>query len=221
MDVKKKHEIEAALAKEAQAISSGKLKEDNPLDTSENFRLFCEACRRGDLKVCQEMIQAGVNINARDRHDYTALILVRMILSEPGSVPRHSTCSNHCFPRLASADTTKSFNYFLRTALFANETLSKASDAFITRSTIAYGTCSCPTTTPNPRILYSPSLPTLPHFSLARRPGLPTSPLQPMIKASICTSSCLPHGRPILRRSCPLRPTRRHGNCHTIYLQPL
>jgi ankyrin repeat/BTB/POZ domain-containing protein 1 len=56
MDVKKKHEIEAALATEAQAISSGQLKEENPLDTSEDFRVFCEACRRGDLKVCQEMI---------------------------------------------------------------------------------------------------------------------------------------------------------------------
>lgn len=76
MDVKKKHEIEAALATEARAISSGQLKEDNPLDTTENFRLFCEACRRGDLKVCQEMIQTGMNINSRDRHDYTPLILV-------------------------------------------------------------------------------------------------------------------------------------------------
>ncbi|KAF2257105.1 hypothetical protein BU26DRAFT_473820 [Trematosphaeria pertusa] len=78
MDVKRKHEIEAALATEAQAVSSGRLKEDNPLDTSERFHVFCEACRRGDLKVCQEMIQAGVNINARDRHDYTPLILASL-----------------------------------------------------------------------------------------------------------------------------------------------
>jgi ankyrin repeat protein len=76
MDVKRKHEIEAALYKENQQISSGKLKEDNPLDSSEDFRIFCEACRRGDLKVCQEMISTGVNINARDRFDYTPLILV-------------------------------------------------------------------------------------------------------------------------------------------------
>jgi hypothetical protein len=76
MDVKKKHEIEAALAMEAQAISSGQLKEENPLDLSDDFRLFCEACRRGDLKVCQEMISTGVNINARDKFDYTPLILV-------------------------------------------------------------------------------------------------------------------------------------------------
>lgn len=76
MDVKKKYEIEAALATEAQAISSGQLKEENPLDLSDDFRVFCEACRRGDLKVCQEMISTGVNINARDKFDYTPLILV-------------------------------------------------------------------------------------------------------------------------------------------------
>jgi hypothetical protein len=79
MDVKKKHEIEAALATEAQAISAGHLKEENPLDLSDDFRAFCEACRRGDLKVCQEKISEGVNINARDKFDYTPLILVRCI----------------------------------------------------------------------------------------------------------------------------------------------
>ncbi|KAF2830182.1 ankyrin repeat and BTB/POZ domain-containing protein 1 [Ophiobolus disseminans] len=78
MDVKKKHEIEAALATEAQAISSGQLKEENPLDVSEDFRAFCEACRRGDLKVCQEKISEGVNINARDKFDYTPLILASL-----------------------------------------------------------------------------------------------------------------------------------------------
>lgn len=44
--VVKKHEIEAALFVEKQQINSGHLKEDNPLDTSEAFRIFCEACRR-------------------------------------------------------------------------------------------------------------------------------------------------------------------------------
>ena len=76
MDVKKKYELEAALAAEAKAISAGQLKEDNPLDTTDAFRTFCEACRRGDLKVCQEIISTGVNINARDEFDYTPLILV-------------------------------------------------------------------------------------------------------------------------------------------------
>ncbi|KAF2281403.1 uncharacterized protein EI97DRAFT_368181 [Westerdykella ornata] len=78
MDVKKKYELEAALAKEAQQISSGALKEENPLDLSENFSILCEACRRGDLKVCQEMISSGVNINARDKFDYTPLILASL-----------------------------------------------------------------------------------------------------------------------------------------------
>ncbi|KAL5426904.1 hypothetical protein PMIN06_001761 [Paraphaeosphaeria minitans] len=78
METKKKFEIERALATENQAVSAGTLKEDNPLDTTETFRHFCEACRRGDLKVCQEMIQAGVNVNARDRHDYTPLILASL-----------------------------------------------------------------------------------------------------------------------------------------------
>lgn len=79
MDVKKKYEIEAALANEAQAIQAGTLKEENPLDLSEDFRIFCEACRRGDLKVCQELISQGVNINSRDKYDYTPLILVSLL----------------------------------------------------------------------------------------------------------------------------------------------
>lgn len=89
--VLRKHDLEAALHAEKQEISAGRLKEDNPLDTSENFRMFCEACRRGDLKVCQEKIMEGVNINARDRFDYTPLILV-------SAVPR-SGSSHNAAPR--------------------------------------------------------------------------------------------------------------------------
>lgn len=74
--VLRKTEIEAALFAENEAISAGILREDNPLDLTADFRLFCEACRRGDLKVCQEKITEGVNINARDTFDYTPLILV-------------------------------------------------------------------------------------------------------------------------------------------------
>lgn len=72
----RKDQLEASLHNEKKLIEDGKLKEDNPLDLSENFNELCEACRRGDLKLCQEMITAGVNINARDRFDYTPLILV-------------------------------------------------------------------------------------------------------------------------------------------------
>lgn len=77
--VLRKDEIEKSLYEENQAISQGKLKEDSPLDLSDDFRILCEACRRGDLKVCQEQITSGVNINARDRFDYTPLILVSAI----------------------------------------------------------------------------------------------------------------------------------------------
>ena len=72
----RKDQIEASLQQEKKLIEDGKLKEDNPLDDSEIFIGLCEACRRGDLKTCQEMITEGANINARDRFDYTPLILV-------------------------------------------------------------------------------------------------------------------------------------------------
>ena len=76
--VVRKDQLEASLREEHQLIESGRLKEDSPLDTSESFSKLCEACRRGDLKSCQQMITTeGVNINARDRFDYTPLILVR------------------------------------------------------------------------------------------------------------------------------------------------
>ena len=76
--VVRKDQLEVSLREEKQLIESGRLKEDSPLDDSESFSKLCEACRRGDLKSCQEMITTeGVNVNARDRFDYTPLILVR------------------------------------------------------------------------------------------------------------------------------------------------
>ena len=76
----RKDQIEASLLEEKKLIEDGKLREDNPLDVSETFSRLCEACRRGDLKLCQELITGGVNINARDRFDYTPLILVRILV---------------------------------------------------------------------------------------------------------------------------------------------
>ncbi|CAD6587420.1 MAG: hypothetical protein ASARMPREDX12_002838 [Alectoria sarmentosa] len=76
--VLRKDQIEASLQAEKKLIEDGKLKEDNPLDVSETFFKLCEACRRGDLKTCQEMITEGANINARDRFDYTPLILASL-----------------------------------------------------------------------------------------------------------------------------------------------
>jgi ankyrin repeat protein len=74
--VLRKDQLETSLHHERMLIEAGKLKEDNPLDFSEDFKILCDACRRGDLKVCQEKITEGVNINGRDMFDYTPLILV-------------------------------------------------------------------------------------------------------------------------------------------------
>lgn len=72
----RKDQLEVSLHNEKKLIKEGTLKDDNPLDLSESFRVLCDACRTGDLKVCQEKISEGVNINARDQFDYTPLILV-------------------------------------------------------------------------------------------------------------------------------------------------
>lgn len=95
--VLRKDQLEASLHEEKRLIEDGRLKEDNPLDLSEGFFKLCEACRRGDLKSCQEMITEGVNINARDRFDYTPLILVNARLS----CLSFSECpfANTCYPK--------------------------------------------------------------------------------------------------------------------------
>jgi ankyrin repeat/BTB/POZ domain-containing protein 1 len=74
--VLRKDELEIQLKDEHKLIKEGVLKDDSPLDVSDEFRKLCEACRKGDLKGCQEMITTGININARDQFDYTPLILV-------------------------------------------------------------------------------------------------------------------------------------------------
>lgn len=75
----RKDELEVSLHEEKQLIQIGKLKDDNPLDCSKPFRQLCTATRRGDLKGCQEAINAGANINGRDEFDYTPLILVCVV----------------------------------------------------------------------------------------------------------------------------------------------
>lgn len=72
----RKDQLEISLHNENKLIKEGAIKDDNPLDLSEPFRDLCQACRKGDLKVCQEKISEGVNVNARDAYDYTPLILV-------------------------------------------------------------------------------------------------------------------------------------------------
>ncbi|KAJ5699019.1 hypothetical protein N7462_001024 [Penicillium macrosclerotiorum] len=76
--VLRKDQLEISLHNEQKLIKEGTIKDDNPLDLSEPFRDLCSACRRGDLKVCQEKITEGVNVNARDLYDYTPLILASL-----------------------------------------------------------------------------------------------------------------------------------------------
>ncbi|KAL3263634.1 hypothetical protein ABHI18_001594 [Aspergillus niger] len=76
--VLRKDQLEVSLHNEKKLIKEGAIKDDNPLDLSEPFRELCNACRMGDLKVCQEKITEGVNINARDPYDYTPLILASL-----------------------------------------------------------------------------------------------------------------------------------------------
>ena len=100
-----KHAIEKALAQEQQDIKTGRLKDENPLDKSNDFRLVCEAARRGDLRLAQEQITKGVNINARDEYDYTPLILaslcghfelVQMLLEQGAKCERDTFQGERC-----------------------------------------------------------------------------------------------------------------------------
>lgn len=103
-----KHEIESALRAEKQEINAGRLREDSPLDESQGFKDLCMACRRGDLKACQEKIAEGVNVNARDRFDYTPLNLsslcghfevVRLLLESGALCERDTFEGERCLCR--------------------------------------------------------------------------------------------------------------------------
>ena len=74
--VLRKHELEAKLKDDLQLVKSGVLRDENPLDDSEEFQDLLLACRKGDLKRTQVLISAGVNINGKDKFDYTPLIIV-------------------------------------------------------------------------------------------------------------------------------------------------
>ncbi|QIW94976.1 hypothetical protein AMS68_000494 [Peltaster fructicola] len=100
-----KHNIEKALYQENQDIKAGRLKDENPLDTSAEFRSLCEACRRGDLRAAQEHISEGININSRDQYDYTPLILaslcghfelVQMLLEQGAKCERDTFQGERC-----------------------------------------------------------------------------------------------------------------------------
>lgn len=74
--VLRKFELEAKLKDENLLIASGVLRDENPLEQSSDFTKFLHACRKGDLKTCQELMNSGVNINGKDHFDYTPLIIV-------------------------------------------------------------------------------------------------------------------------------------------------
>lgn len=78
--VLKKFELEAKLKDENLLIASGVLRDENPLEQSSDFTKFLQACRKGDLKSCQELMNSGVNINGKDHFDYTPLIIVSRAL---------------------------------------------------------------------------------------------------------------------------------------------
>lgn len=104
--VLRKDQLEAKLRGERQMVKSGVLKEENPLDQSPEFNEFMKACRQGDLRTCQQHISEGVNINGRDRFDYTPLIIVSNAVRAAHS--EYMLMS----PRLASADTMNWSGYY-------------------------------------------------------------------------------------------------------------
>ena len=93
--VLKKYELEAKLKDEHKLIEQGILRDENPLDLTSDFTKFLGACRKGDLKTCQELISNGVNINGKDAFDYTPLIIASLcghfelvqLLLESGTPP--------------------------------------------------------------------------------------------------------------------------------------
>ncbi|KAH8124406.1 hypothetical protein FP744_10004794 [Trichoderma asperellum] len=94
-----KHELEGKLGEESLLIKSGVLRDENPLDTSAQFHEFLLACRQGDLQKCQQLISMGVNINGKDKFDYTPLILASLcghyelvqVLLEAGALAERNT----------------------------------------------------------------------------------------------------------------------------------
>ncbi|KAM0506448.1 hypothetical protein ACHAP8_001488 [Fusarium lateritium] len=97
--VLRKFELEGKLGEEARLIESGVLLDENPLDETPEFHDFLMACRRGDLRRCQELISQGVNINGKDRFDYTPLIVASLcghyelvqLLLESGALAERNT----------------------------------------------------------------------------------------------------------------------------------
>ncbi|KAH0564971.1 hypothetical protein GP486_001634 [Trichoglossum hirsutum] len=94
-----KDQLEVRLLAEKREIAEGRLRDCNPLDTSWSFEELCEACRRGDVRACRELITNGANINAVDRFDNSPLVLASLcghyevvqFLLESGAICRRDT----------------------------------------------------------------------------------------------------------------------------------
>lgn len=127
--VLRKDQLEISLHNEKKLIKEGAIKDDNPLDLSEPFRDLCKACRKGDLKVCQEKITEGVNVNARDSYDYTPLILVSGLYST-GSEYHVITAYLHS-NRQVSVDIMKLCSFCLSQGRSVSGTRSKVKGTFI------------------------------------------------------------------------------------------
>jgi hypothetical protein len=127
--VLRKDQLEVQLKDEHQLIRDGVLRDESPLDDSPEFHEFCHACRIGNLKSCHEAIASGVNINARDKFDYTPLILVSIF-----TVFSYLLCPSNKtdFSRLACVGTMRLFSFCSSLAHSASETLFRASGVSIT-----------------------------------------------------------------------------------------
>ncbi|OAA40053.1 ankyrin repeat and BTB/POZ domain-containing protein 1 [Metarhizium rileyi] len=146
--VLRKHELEGKLGEESAMISSGVLRDENPLDQSDDFNQFLLACRHGDLRKCQEFISQGVNINGKDRFDYTPLIiaslcghyeLVRLLLESGALAERNTFQGERCI--------YNALNDRIRNLLLQYD-FSKSSDPYVYWSTHISGLLnrSSPTT---------------------------------------------------------------------------
>lgn len=133
--VLKKHELEGTLAQENLMIKAGTLRDENPLDTSPQFNQLLHACRHGDLKKCQELINLGVNINGKDKFDYTPLIiaslcghyeLVQLLLESGALAERNTFQGERCI--------YNALNDRIRNLLLQYD-FSKSSDPFVYWST--------------------------------------------------------------------------------------
>lgn len=94
------------MKEEKELIKKGELRDENPLDLSKEFSEFLEACRKGNLRRAQEMISAGININAKDEFDYTPLVLVSPVSSGPSSTMWRRRGLTACMGRQVCVDTT-------------------------------------------------------------------------------------------------------------------